>query len=99
MASIAVMVLIETDNPLLLYPDEAVRTAEGTAALRQAVLDNLPNVTRVINVMTEESAQFMCRAHDAAMRASGLGDFIKRPPPDYVSPADETDHDWGRADG
>lgn len=89
MASIACMVLIETDNPLLIDPAEALQTAEGTLALRQAVIDGLPHLTRVIHVMSEESARFMSMAHEYAMKTSGLGDFIKKSPEDYVSPADQ----------
>ena len=87
MASIACMVLIETDNPVLLYPEVALRTVEGTKALRQAVIDGLPGLTRVIHVMSEESARFMSMAHEHALKSSGLGDAL-RPPKDYVAPAD-----------
>lgn len=89
MASIACIVLVETDNPLLIDPGEALKTPKGTLAMRQAVIDALPNLTRVIAVLTEESAQFMCMAHEYALDASGLGHFVGKPPEGYVSPADQ----------
>jgi hypothetical protein len=89
MASIACMVLIETDDPRLKEPDRSVQTVGGAQAVRQAVIDNLPKLTRVIAIIPEEEARFMCMAHERAMAASGLGKFT-RPPTEYVSPADQS---------
>lgn len=82
--SIAVMVLIETDDPRL---DPAIvnnSTPAKTAALRRAVIDNLPNLTRVVMVMPEEHARLMAIAHDYAAQAAGLEPNY--PPPGYVPP-------------
>jgi hypothetical protein len=80
-------VVIETDNPILIDPAEAIKTAESTDAIRQAVIDCLPSkVTRVANIMPEELAILMISAHSAVLEA--LNQRVFRPPEGYVAPAD-----------
>lgn len=79
---IAAMVVIEID------PDKIdVSTAGGASALRKTVLDNLCNVRRVVAIMTEDEAQLMLTAHDAALRS--FGGTVHRPPADYVPPTQD----------
>lgn len=86
MSGIAVLVLLETDDPQLLRPD--VSTAEAAASFRPAVIDNLPKLTRVVAAMSEFESRLMILAHESAKKSSGLGEVL-RPPEDYVSPADK----------
>jgi hypothetical protein len=76
---IAALVLIETDDPRLFPDNISVGTVAETAALRQAVIENLPKVARVIFLAEENTAELMALAHEAAMQAA-------RPPADYVAP-------------
>jgi hypothetical protein len=85
MASIAVMVLIETDDLVLIRHD--VSTAGNAAAVRAAVIRELPNLTRVVMVTEEDTARLMCFAHDVAARESGVEP--DRPPASYVPPTRE----------
>lgn len=82
--SIACLVLIETDDPRLFPENVDVARPAKAAALRKAVIDNLPKLTRVVMVMEEETAQLMCAAHDIAARESGL--TVNRPPAGYIPP-------------
>jgi hypothetical protein len=63
--SLAVTVLIETDDPRLDNP--ATNTPADVAALRVAILEHLPKLTRVVSVMPEELAVLMHRAHALAI--------------------------------
>lgn len=85
---LAVMVIIETDDERLAPETIDLSTAAKTAAIRRAVVANLPNLTRVVMVMPEEAARLMLFAHNQAARESGL-DLIQRPPADYVAPTRE----------
>jgi hypothetical protein len=85
MASIAVMVLIETNDPVLIRHD--VSTAKAAATVRRAVIKNLPRLTRVIMVTEEETARLMCHAHDLAAKAAGLDAVM--PPADYIPPTND----------
>ena len=85
MASIAVMVLIETNDPELI--NASVGTARDTAKLRRAAIRNLPKLTRVVMVLPEEGARLMCLAHDIASSQAGIE--VNRPPRDYVPPTNE----------
>lgn len=87
--SIAVMVLIETDDPRLDPHHIDSSTAKNAAELRRAVIENLPKLTRVVMVMPEEAARLMAYAHRAALEATGQKDKISRPPSDYVPPTRE----------
>jgi hypothetical protein len=82
--SVAVMILVDTTDSRLFPENVDVSTAKNTATLRRVVLDNLANVTRIVMVMEEATAQVMALAHDLAARESGL--TINRPPADYVPP-------------
>lgn len=86
MRSIAAMVLLETDDPRL-FPENlhiAIGTAAGTEQLRALVVANLPYLTRVVMVTSEEAARLMCEAHAHAARVSGLLEHeILMPPADY----------------
>lgn len=86
MASIACLVLIDTDDPRILDFDPS--TAEKAAEIRAAVVENLPRLTRVIAIMPEFESRAMMMAHDFALENSGLGRVL-RPPKGYVAPADQ----------
>lgn len=87
MAALAVMVIIETDDPRLAIPPD-LSTVRATKAFRQAVIENLPKLTRVVAVMPEEEARFMMTVHMAAAEFAGHEDGVIRPPPEYHAPAD-----------
>ena len=88
MVSMACLVLIETDDPVITEYEKSIQTVEGTKALRQAVIDSLPfKVTRVIHVMPEDVARLLSMAHEHAMAALGQGRAL-HPPEGYVGPAD-----------
>ena len=82
--SLAVLALIETDDPRLFPENLSVATAAETAALRKTVIEHLPELTRVVFVTDEETAQLMMLAHDIAAKEAGLQ--VERPPQDYVPP-------------
>lgn len=82
--SIACMVLIETDDPRLFPENIRVTTPAKASALRKAVIDNLPKLTRVIMVLEEETAQLMSAAHNIASQAAGLDRVV--PPAGYIPP-------------
>lgn len=83
--SIAALVLFNTDDARLFPETLDVSSPAKAAAVRQAVIDNLPQLSRVVLVISEEHARLMCAAHDMAARDAGL--IIVRPPADYVPPA------------
>jgi hypothetical protein len=83
--SIAVMVLLETDDKRLDPERLDVSTAAKAAAIRKAVIDNLPHLTRVVMVLPEETAKLMSAAHNIAAREAGF--HPQRPPFDYVPPS------------
>lgn len=83
--SIAVMVLIETDDPR--FDIDSHLTVKTAAQLRQAVIDNLPKLTRVILACDEEEARLMIHAHRVAM--DELGIEYNLPPAHYVPPTRE----------
>lgn len=82
--TIVAMVQIETDDARLFPENISVASAAEAAALRHAVLANLPNVTRLIMVLEEEAARIMCATHAIAAREAGA--VIHRPPSDYIPP-------------
>lgn len=91
---IVIVVELETDNPLL-DPDKIdVSTVEAAQALRQAVVDSLPGLTRVMAVLPLGTAKLMMHAHEVASRAkplvcaeeAGLAHTVQRPPPAYRPP-------------
>jgi hypothetical protein len=82
--SIAVLVLIETDDKRLFPEKIDLSTIAGTARLRQAVIDNLPKMTRVVMVTSEATARMMAEAH-AMAAGMGLGE-IEMPPANYIPP-------------
>jgi hypothetical protein len=84
MASMAVVVLIETDDPRI--GPENMSTAGDVARMRKAVIENLPRLTRVVAVMPEEMAGMMMEAHEMAMSLAGAESLLHRPPADYVPP-------------
>lgn len=82
--SIAVLVLLETDDPRL-DPDKLDNsTASKAAAVRRAVIENLPKLSRVVVVMPEEAAQMMMGLYDYMVRE--MGGETNPPPPGYVPP-------------
>lgn len=87
--SIAVMVLLETDDPRLFVENLDHAAPAATATLRKAVIDNLPNLTRLVLVTSEENARIMTQAHTAVMQELGFGDSVIRPPAGYVPPTRE----------
>jgi hypothetical protein len=97
-----VMLQVETTDPRLTLEaiEDAFKTAGGTATLRRAVLQHLPqDVTRLISVMPVNQARMLMMLHEAAgediakqLREMGIPaedtNFL-RPPPDYVPPTTE----------
>lgn len=86
MPSIAVLVVLETDDARLDPERVDVSTAAAAAATRRAVIENLPRLTRVVMVTTEEEARIICEALDFVMRWAGRDDLIAKPPKSYVPP-------------
>ena len=85
---VAAMVIIDTDDPLLSGTVIDVSTSAKAASVRRAVLRHLPGaVNRVVMITSEELAQLMCQAHDAAAQA--LGAPVMRPPADYIPPTSD----------
>jgi hypothetical protein len=85
-----VMVQIETDDPRLAPSADMVATAERAKEVRQAVIDNLPRLTRLIAVLPEEHARLLMMLHEAhgkelAKHTGTSGAFV-RPPADYKPP-------------
>jgi hypothetical protein len=84
MTAIAVMVLIETDDPTLQPGNLDTTTAQAVARLRQKIINALPDLRRVVCVMDEEQARVMMLAHNMAMLKSGA--TVLWPPVTYVPP-------------
>jgi len=82
---IVALVLLHSDDPRLRDID--VSTKAATASLRQAVIDALPSLTRVVAVLPESEARLMLRAHDIAV-SEIAGGQVNAPPRDYIAPAD-----------
>lgn len=83
MPSIAVICLIETDDPRI--DPEKMRSAGDVARMRKAVIENLPRLTRIVAVMPEELARLMMDAHNSVAEELGITS-IHRPPAGYVPP-------------
>lgn len=83
--SIIVMVELETDDPRLLADSIDVSTVQAVTRLRQAVVDALPGMSRLVAVMPVETARLMMAAHEHAVTVSGADAFV-RPPAAYVPP-------------
>lgn len=83
--TIAVFVLIETDNPRLFPENIDVSTVPAAARLRMDVLKEMPDsVTRVMFVCHETMARAMCDATDQVAKKFGFPP--ERPPQDYIPP-------------
>lgn len=82
--TIIAMVQLDSDDPRLDPEKISVATAADAAALRAAVIQAYPQLTRVIAVMTEAESRLMMLGHEAALRKSGIR--FDRPPPDYKPP-------------
>ena len=82
--SVAVMVLIETDDKRLWPEHLDVSTPGKVAALRRALVAAMPQLSRVVLVTGEDTARLMVEAHKAAAAASGIE--VVRPPEGYVPP-------------
>lgn len=82
MTSIAVLVLLDTDDPHLDPEQIDVGTVRSAASVRAAVVASLPKLTRVVAVMPEEQARLMMAALEAVSKTS-------RPPKSYVAPSRE----------
>lgn len=88
--TVAVMLIITTDDDRLALKNIDNSTAKATAKMRRAVygaLRDLNNVQRVVMVMPEELAKLMSVAHDIAAKAAGLDQHF--PPADYIPPTRE----------
>jgi hypothetical protein len=89
MTSLVVMAQIETDDPRLSLESLATAvttSATTTAALRQTVLDHLPDdVTRLIAVLPLEQARRLMWLHERMGDLTGDSTFV-RPPSGYVPP-------------
>lgn len=82
--SVAVLVILETDDPRLDPDALDVSTAKSVAEMRRAVVDNLPRLSRVVMVTHEDTARLMCMAHDEVARMFGRPNGF--PPRNYVPP-------------
>jgi len=82
--SLAVIVLLESDDPVLEPKSLDVSTVDAVTKLRRAVVKALPKLTRVIAVMDEEQARAMMMAHQMAVTESGAS--VLWPPATYVPP-------------
>jgi hypothetical protein len=80
------MVVIDTDDPRLHPEHINVDTTEATAALRQAVIDNLYRVDRVFLVMDEESAEDMVALNEFMDSLGEAPVSFQHPPDDYKPP-------------
>jgi hypothetical protein len=78
--TIAALVILETDDPRLDPDGVSVSTVAGTSDLRRAVIENLPNLTRVVMLMTEPAARLLTDAS----KASGIS--VNYPPRGFVPP-------------
>ena len=82
--SICVMVELLTDHPLLNPDALDVSSAEATMALRQAVVEALPDLVGVVMVVPTELAKLMAHAHDQSAEAAGFPPA--HPPASYKPP-------------
>ena len=82
--TIAALMVLETDHPLLDPGNIDVSSAKAAAELRRAVVDSLPDLTRVVAVLPLELAELMMQIHDRAARDAGLAPGY--PPADYEPP-------------
>lgn len=80
---IAIIVVLETDDRDLQPENIDVSTVKAVAALRRAVIRNLPKLSRVVAVMSEDHAKMMCQTHSEIMAGIRSDCF---PPVDYVPP-------------
>ena len=92
---VAVMLIIRSDDTRLDPSRLDVSTEAAATSLRDAVLDNVGNIQRVVCVMPVDTAKLMTAAHEIAVEASGMKK-IQRPPPSYASPADRMTHAGSR---
>jgi hypothetical protein len=86
--SLAVMIVIETEDARLFPENMDNATVAATQALRAAVIDALPGLSRVVAVMDEEEARLMVSAHAMAARQAGLDALFSHPPASYRAPGD-----------
>ena len=85
--TVAVLALLQTDDPQLWPENLDTTTVAKTAALRQVVIKNLPNLTRLVLVTSEENARLMMTIFDEFVLAAG-GE-VTHPPKDYIPPGRE----------
>lgn len=83
----AVLLTLNTDNPLLEPANLDVSTVEATTALRAAVVAALPQLARVVMVMDVDEATLMCLAHSRAMQSTDPR-LVLFPPGRYIAPED-----------
>lgn len=86
--TLAVMVLIETDDPTLFPENLDNSTIRAVKRLRDAVVRALPGLSRVVALMSEPEARLMFAAHKMACEQAGIGEVL-RPPAQYVAPEDQ----------
>lgn len=96
---LAALIVFETSDERLRPDAIDVSTVASVTAVRAAVVAALPDLIRVVAVFEEAEAQFMVRAHEAAMDAAGMGDRFFRPPGAYRSPADIAEAMRGKPKG
>jgi hypothetical protein len=84
---IVAVVVLQSDDPRLDLDQIDVSTAAAAAALRQAIVDALPALTRVVSVMSEREGHLMVHAHRMAV-SEIRGVKLNEPPTDYIAPAD-----------
>jgi hypothetical protein len=68
MPNVAVVVIVATDDPLLLNP---IAEAGSLAPLRSAVLAALPSLSRVVAIMPEDEGKLMIAGHMLAAEDAG----------------------------
>lgn len=78
MTKMAVIVIIETDAPAL-QPD-ALEAKPDLDAVRTAVIEALPNLSRVVAIMPVQLAKLMISAHQAAEAVASLNDILAEQP-------------------
>ncbi len=84
--ALAIMLVVETDDPRLMPEALADWSAARVSRARAAVLAALPDaVTRVIAIMPVEQAQLLMMVHEAVGKEIGAPEPL-RPPPSYVPP-------------
>lgn len=83
---IAVLVELDTNDPLLCADPPDTNTIDAAKRLRAAVVAALPGLVGVVAVMPIEMARAVMQAHDEALRDSGLAHIIRHPPLGYKNP-------------